>query len=187
MGEGLVFKAHRWLYHSTLGSRVIKKKKKWAKLTVQLQKLQLGRFLFLWGNFSAHRATGESRGILFRGSSFGFRVSAFRLWVVGFGVWVCSFNRAQFAGVFRVEEVALLEIREKYVWKPSSYLRLIDSCITQLKARGPSRTCNESKEEEEGKLLPASSLGTDCPANLEPRTQNSSSSSLLSLQVLEGP
>jgi len=24
---GLVFKAHRWLYHSTLGSRVIKKKR----------------------------------------------------------------------------------------------------------------------------------------------------------------
>ena len=30
-----------------------------------------------------------------------------------------------------------------------SSLRLIDSCITQLKAQGPSRTCNESKEEEE--------------------------------------
>jgi len=29
-----------------------------------------------------------------------------------------------------------------------SYLRLIDSCVTQLKAQGPSRTCNESKEEE---------------------------------------
>jgi len=28
-----------------------------------------------------------------------------------------------------------------------SYLRLIDSCITQLKAQGPSRTCNESNEE----------------------------------------
>ena len=28
-----------------------------------------------------------------------------------------------------------------------SYLRLIDSCITQLKAHGPSRTCNESKED----------------------------------------
>jgi len=27
-----------------------------------------------------------------------------------------------------------------------SYLRLIDSCLTQLKAQGPSRTCNESKE-----------------------------------------
>jgi len=32
-----------------------------------------------------------------------------------------------------------------------SYLRLIDSCITQLKAQGPYRTCNESKEEEEEK------------------------------------
>jgi len=30
-----------------------------------------------------------------------------------------------------------------------SYLRFIDSCITQLKAQGPSRTRNESKEEEE--------------------------------------
>ena len=30
-----------------------------------------------------------------------------------------------------------------------SCLRLIDSCITQRKAQGPSRTCNESKEEEE--------------------------------------
>jgi len=26
----------------------------------------------------------------------------------------------------------------------------VDFCITQLKAQGPSRTCNESKEEEEG-------------------------------------
>jgi len=30
-----------------------------------------------------------------------------------------------------------------------SYLRLIDSCITQLKAQRPSRTCNERNEEEE--------------------------------------
>ena len=36
-----------------------------------------------------------------------------------------------------------------------SYLRLIDSCITQLKAQGPSRTCNESKEDEEGRRRPA--------------------------------
>ena len=28
-------------------------------------------------------------------------------------------------------------------------LRLIDSCITQLKAQGPSMTCDESKEEKE--------------------------------------
>jgi len=33
--------------------------------------------------------------------------------------------------------------------RPGSYLRLTDSCITQLKAQGPSRTCNQRKEEEE--------------------------------------
>ena len=32
-----------------------------------------------------------------------------------------------------------------------SYLRLVHSCITQLKAHGPSRTCNESKEDREEK------------------------------------
>ena len=31
---------------------------------------------------------------------------------------------------------------------------IIDSCITQLEAQGPSRTCNESKEEEEGVTVP---------------------------------
>ena len=30
-----------------------------------------------------------------------------------------------------------------------SYMRLTDSCITQLKSQRPSRTCNESKEEED--------------------------------------
>ena len=34
-----------------------------------------------------------------------------------------------------------------------SYLRRIDSCIIQIKALGPSRTCNESKEEEESTAL----------------------------------
>ena len=34
-----------------------------------------------------------------------------------------------------------------------SYLRRIDSCITQLKAQGPPRTCNRSKVEEEENLL----------------------------------
>ena len=35
------------------------------------------------------------------------------------------------------------------VSEAGSYLRLVDSCITQLKAQGPSRACNESKEEED--------------------------------------
>jgi len=33
--------------------------------------------------------------------------------------------------------------------KAGSYLRLMDSCITQLKSQGPSRTCDESNKEEE--------------------------------------
>ena len=32
--------------------------------------------------------------------------------------------------------------------KEGSYLRLIDSCITQLEDSGPSRTCNQSKDEK---------------------------------------
>ena len=34
-------------------------------------------------------------------------------------------------------------------FEAGSYLGLTDSCITQRKAQEPSRTCNESKEEEE--------------------------------------
>ena len=35
------------------------------------------------------------------------------------------------------------------VTKAGSYLRPIDSCITQPEAHGPFGTCNESKEEED--------------------------------------
>ena len=35
-----------------------------------------------------------------------------------------------------------------------SYLRLINSCITQLQAQGPSRTCNKSKEVARGLSRP---------------------------------
>ena len=41
------------------------------------------------------------------------------------------------------------ENRGVVVTEAGSYLRLIDSCVTQLKAQGPSRTCNESKSGEE--------------------------------------
>ena len=48
-----------------------------------------------------------------------------------------------------------------------SYLRLIDSCITQLEAQGPSRTCNESKEEGCAKQAPskAGAAGAKKPDN----------------------
>ena len=41
------------------------------------------------------------------------------------------------------------------------YLRLIDSCITQLKAQGPFRTWNWSKEEEEKKVEAESSANDE--------------------------
>jgi len=41
-----------------------------------------------------------------------------------------------------------------------SYLTLIDSCITQLQAQGPSRTCNQSIEEEEDSPARVSGVGS---------------------------
>ena len=38
-----------------------------------------------------------------------------------------------------------------------SFLRLMDSCVTQRKAQGPSRTCDESKEEEEEDVISGAS------------------------------
>ena len=48
-----------------------------------------------------------------------------------------------------------------------SYLRLIDSCITQLKAQGPYWTCNESKEEEEEVLLCGSGFRVQSSVRVE--------------------
>jgi len=57
------------------------------------------------------------------------------------------------------------------VTEAGSYLRLIDFFITQLKAQGPSRTCNESKEEEEkiqkGVWGLAQVLGDELPPKVE--------------------
>ena len=47
-------------------------------------------------------------------------------------------------------------------YEAGSYLRLIDSCITQLKAQGPSRTCNVSKEEEGSRPSGATSGCSAC-------------------------
>ena len=59
----------------------------------------------------------------------------------------------------------------------------IDSCITQFKAQGPSRACNESKEEEEGgeALTVKRPLRGGLPLSI-----SSYSSCLLSLQVRKG-
>ena len=104
---GLVFEAHRLVYHSTLGLRVINKKKK-TRLKVLEQR-------------------------------------------------TCS-------GVV--------------VTEAGSYLRLIDSCITQLKAQGPSRTCNESKEKDLQRRTFPRSPGTP-PAQRASEIRSCPSSSLL--------
>ena len=96
-GRAGVFKALRLLYHSTLGLRVIKKKK--------------------------GRAGALTYSV--RGRPFFSICSSIHSWNVPWGVSMCSGSEA------------------------GSCLRLTDSCITQLKVQGPSRTCNESKEEEE--------------------------------------
>jgi len=82
---GLAIKAHRHFHHSTLGLRVIQKKKRTR------QGGNLARLRFSRSGGSPSRPPADLQ---------------------------CTLAQ-----------------------------RLIDSCITQLKAQGPSRSCNESKEE----------------------------------------
>ena len=49
----------------------------------------------------------------------------------------------------QVDLAKYTENRGVVVTEAGSYLRRLGSCITQLKAQGPSRTCQESAEEEE--------------------------------------
>jgi len=70
------------------------------------------------------------------------------LWTITCCASVC----ASLAHTERPYRIHIHVIHLRAVTQPEldrDYLRLIDSCITQLKAQGPSRTCNESKEEEE--------------------------------------
>ena len=60
-----------------------------------------------------------------------------------YGVWVYCRSRR------RAEARRAEKLFQRGTHEAGSYLRLIDSCITQLTAQGPSRTCNESQEEEE--------------------------------------
>ena len=65
---------------------------------------------------------------------------------------------------FRFWGAALNWYSSASVTEAGSYLRLIDSFITQLEAQGSSRTCNESKEEEEGSSGWIGTSGSTPPA-----------------------
>ena len=101
-----------FVYHSTLGVRVIKKKKGGRAGEAQGGD---GTLLFFFT-----LVTGPSRSLSLKLSDTG-------------------------------EEMVPPII---YGSEAGSYLRLIDSCITQFKAQGPPRACSESKEEEEKKVPP---------------------------------
>jgi len=70
------------------------------------------------------------------------------------GLKVIKKKKKKVVGVENVRELPSPPFERGHDWRhlrseAGSYLRFIDSCITQLKVQGPSRTCNESKEEEE--------------------------------------
>jgi len=107
---GLVFKAHRFLYHSTLGLRVMKKK---IKRVAPADSPNLA-------NARRRAATCHSTA-------------------------GTPYSRAP--ATLDAQPLAHVGVKQKWVGH-ERYLRLIQSCITQLQAQGPSRTCNESKEDE---------------------------------------
>ena len=90
---GLSFKVHRLVYHSTLGWRVIKKKKKketWA--CSSLRSLDhASRDTFRFGVWSL--------GFGVRGLGFGVWGSGFGVWGLGFGVWGLGFEVWVFGSV----------------------------------------------------------------------------------------
>ena len=49
--------------------------------------------------------------------------------------------------LFIIDDLWFMVHGSWFVGGEGSYLRLIGSCVSQLKAQGSSRTCNESKEE----------------------------------------
>jgi len=70
------------------------------------------------------------------------------MWGLGCGGWGVG-CRVWGYGSHRRRSAPRRPRRGRFTEMCCGTLRLIDSCITQRKAQGPSRTCNESKEEEE--------------------------------------
>jgi len=100
-------------------------------------------------------------GLGFRVQGSGFRVqgSGFRVQGLGFSVQGSGF-RVQGSGFTTCPSPACPTApcsarTSVWVWGSG----LIESCIPQLKAQGPARTCNESKEEEHEEVRVSWGLG----------------------------
>jgi len=110
---GPVFKAHRWLYHSTLGSRVIKKKKKYRETEFDFGELarcaRQGHHKLSGPQIQVVVNMSSPEHILIFPSSFTF---------------LDNFGR--FGPAVRVGGTARSGSEE------GSYIRLVDLCITQL-------------------------------------------------------
>ena len=113
----------------------------------------------------------------------GFRVQGLRFAVCGLGFGVSGSAGQAFGAAIAAEKLAVgmkadtgseQEVDDRRTatsrlaangatcgTEPGSYLRLVDSRITQLKAQGASRTCDESKQEEET-TCEAGSLSSLC-------------------------
>ena len=89
---------------------------------------------------------GDERGGPVRTSALGWQT------IIELPSLVCGTNSSTLEAKDADLGAAKAENRGVVATEAGSYLRLIDCCITQLKAQRPSRTCNESKEEEEEDL-----------------------------------
>ena len=144
----------------------------------------------------------QGSGFRFQGSGFrvqgsGFRVSISDAWGhLASGAEVVAANAQEVVlrvglrdrpGVLGLEFLPCSQFKNNHFTEmccgteAGSYLRPIDSCITQLKVQGPSRTCNESKEERERTRTGGGSRGWAARSPQSTRTPRPATGSYLRL------
>ena len=140
-----------FVYHSTRGLRVIKSRRRWWKanhisaVDVAEPEAETRRSCLV-----ANRAPSRKSGHPPPGM-WPIRVNGpQRLNQRGFLFYPCKgLGGSRWGRVNHISAVDVAEPEAETCLSHPRHPRLIDSGITQLKAQGPSRTCNESKEEEE--------------------------------------
>jgi len=130
-----------FVYYSTLGLRVIQKKT--PRLASIVETPSIKRSLIVFKRASSHNKStyGKAQASPERATpqSYAQRNLPYNMYQIGTARHSSQFKKNYFTEMCSGSETG-------------SYLRPIDSCITKLKAQGPSRTYNESKEGEEEDL-----------------------------------